>query len=639
MSSSPSPAPTAAKPIPIAEFAAKLLGSYTSEGYRVSTTSRVRTVLNELVSIAGVQTSSDLNDDAIKRFIEGQPDGQSHHTFWTNFSSARGICNKAVSVGLLPSCPEFPKIPQVIDRGQATKTFDDATPNHVQRFLNHLRIRSGTWEGRRLYTLVATITFAGLFRDEALKLRVEQCDLEEGFIFFPDREVRNRSIFPPHVRIEPTLVLILANWLPFSRSEWVFPGKTRVGPWTGGKPGVRPLHQLQEEGRECGWPGVTFESLRRFHLAHAVPNIPIVAHDPLPALAGETLQEEDPQPSSPSWLSSRAGRPGQAPELVETAEVATSPSWSTAPRSPAESTPGRRTKATPITPDEATRLMVHLLQGSETWDGHRLYAVVGTALLTGLRKGEVLNLRVDDCDLEGGSLRIPQRPLPCFLRAEAKVILAEWLPNVAGRTPWLFPGTKLMGPWIGGRPGEKPTQRLKKAARAVGLEGVTFESLRRHHNQSLEGWLLSEEFGTTAPPTRFAEGPQPRPPGPPPTRPRTAYPTSVNKPVPRPLVKPVVEWTPKVVEPQVPVVLFGPSDSPLVLGKVKPPLSKIRYRVVKALLDAGPTGLSKSQLVRGVTGDAWGVVMRLKKSDEDWDKVIHPPTDDGKLHYRIARPD
>jgi integrase len=44
--------------------------------------------------------------------------------------------------------------------------------------------------------------------------------------------------------------------------------------------------------------------------------------------------------------------------------------------------------------------------------------------------------------------------------------------------PWYSPGVELERPWAGGRPGHRPIDRLKAAGREVGIEGLTWQSLR-----------------------------------------------------------------------------------------------------------------------------------------------------------------
>ena len=72
------------------------------------------------------------------------------------------------------------------------------------------------------------------------------------------------------------------------------------------------------------------------------------------------------------------------------------------------------------------------------------------------------------------------------------------------------------------------------------------------------------------------------------------------------------------------VTLYGMRDKPVVNGKEKRPLKSALYKVVKALIEAGEEGLMKSGLEKA-SSDYWHALDSLKKSDSDWDEVIHFP--------------
>lgn len=76
------------------------------------------------------------------------------------------------------------------------------------------------------------------------------------------------------------------------------------------------------------------------------------------------------------------------------------------------------------------------------------------------------------------------------------------------------------------------------------------------------------------------------------------------------------------------VVLYGLRESPVVLGKTKPELGPTQYELIKRLIEAGENRCSKSKLEQ-ISSDYWKSLQSLKKSDPDWDAVIHFP---GKSH-------
>src|SRR5262249_4389430 len=84
------------------------------------------------------------------------------------------------------------------------------------------------------------------------------------------------------------------------------------------------------------------------------------------------------------------------------------------------------------------------------------------------------------------------------------------------------------------------------------------------------------------------------------------------------------------------VVLHGPGERPTACGPDKVPLTRAQYDTVKALLDAGPAGLSKDQLDhKSGHGDARKILKRLAESDSDWAAVVHFPGKPGG-GYRIG---
>jgi len=83
------------------------------------------------------------------------------------------------------------------------------------------------------------------------------------------------------------------------------------------------------------------------------------------------------------------------------------------------------------------------------------------------------------------------------------------------------------------------------------------------------------------------------------------------------------------------VMLFGRGEQPEVNGKRKPILTAPRYDAVKALIEAGESGLTKDQLDKksGHT-DARKLLKALANDDDDWAEVIIFPGTPGK-GYRI----
>jgi integrase len=121
------------------------------------------------------------------------------------------------------------------------------------------------------------------------------------------------------------------------------------------------------------------------------------------------------------------------------------------------------------------------------WFSWRLYAAVAVAVYTGLRRDELLCLRLVDVDLAEGIIFVvplPERDVktpgsvrPVPICPELGVILAAWMP-LAGPVH-LFPGVKRKGAWRGGKSGHRPADELKAACVAAGIAPGTWQWCRR----------------------------------------------------------------------------------------------------------------------------------------------------------------
>jgi integrase len=157
-----------------------------------------------------------------------------------------------------------------------------------------------------------------------------------------------------------------------------------------------------------------------------------------------------------------------------------------------------------LTALEVTRLLELLTldvaerRGYAGWCARRLQALVALVCYTGMRLGEALWLQVVDVDLVERVIEIVDRPGSHelkTLKASAPVIcphalvpiLTDWLlhrddsPRAVVRPPsvYVFRNWRQASPWTGGPPGHKPLQRLRAVAARCGIEGVTFQALRR----------------------------------------------------------------------------------------------------------------------------------------------------------------
>jgi integrase len=161
--------------------------------------------------------------------------------------------------------------------------------------------------------------------------------------------------------------------------------------------------------------------------------------------------------------------------------------------------PGREKKHHPIA--DLVKVLSHLEANAGDWPGRRLYTLASTVAHTGLRRNEALRMRVEDVSLAERVLWVVARgedglktagseapvPIPGPLAAA----LASWLPIVD--SPWLFPCLTRGGPWTGGTAEKCALGQLREAGRAVGVEGLTWQSLRHSWATHAESaWGLPE---------------------------------------------------------------------------------------------------------------------------------------------------
>ncbi len=83
------------------------------------------------------------------------------------------------------------------------------------------------------------------------------------------------------------------------------------------------------------------------------------------------------------------------------------------------------------------------------------------------------------------------------------------------------------------------------------------------------------------------------------------------------------------------VVLYGPTESPIVDGKKVTPLRIKQYDVMLALVRAGEKGLTKTALADASWGGARGILNRLRKTSAAWSRVISFPGKTGG-GYRVS---
>lgn len=226
----------------------------------------IRQVLEEFDQV-GIKLTSELQPPAIGRWIKAHPD-RGAMTVKKLLGSLRAACSYAVQMRYLERSPfEFRR-----EWVRAPKTL---APKHhsaeaISSVLKHLESeRLLGWEEHRLYALTALYAYTGLRKMEALNSKVADYHLDDGFFDLVAHRRLKTSDSEQPIPLPSRLVAILRDWLPKTGSDWAFPNKGRMGPWTGGSPGRKPLDRIKIAGERAGVKGFTVLSLRHSWATHA----------------------------------------------------------------------------------------------------------------------------------------------------------------------------------------------------------------------------------------------------------------------------------------------------------------------------------------------------------------------------------
>jgi integrase len=274
-------------PIAFDRFIAELLKLYDFPLRSKATRDKLRYTLEILAGLLGPDgTTAGLSIDLVASFVKSRPPGESPHTTHGLLANVRSACNFAVSQGYLRTSP-FSYRKRWIRLSAPTRK-KHHSQDEIRRVLDLLatEVRDTTgwarWRARRLQALASTVAYTGLRRDEALHLHGADVDLPGRMILLVERsKLLKTEMSSQPVPICLALVPILESWMGHCRDipeasidsppdcPYLFPGVTRVGAWTGGPPGSRPLDQLKAAGERAGVQEFTFQSLRHSWATHA----------------------------------------------------------------------------------------------------------------------------------------------------------------------------------------------------------------------------------------------------------------------------------------------------------------------------------------------------------------------------------
>jgi integrase len=269
----------------------------------IQTRSQIRSILREVGNLAEISTVPDLTPETVTLLVLQWMKSQLVRvTIQNRLRVLRTVCKYAVNRGYLSSNPVeargrwipdgYDGLPLPMPKSRPGLSHDEVT-----RLLIRLQDASTTWDGHRLFALVATVVYAGLHTAEALNLEWEHCDTSERIIRILKCSLERRAR-----RFPPKLAEILDQWRPLCGSEWVFPGAMLVGPWTGGNSKSKPLSRLKAAGLAVDIEGLNFDRLREFwERSSPGLELPIFESEPPPVrrYTGPERPKPGPKPSNP----------------------------------------------------------------------------------------------------------------------------------------------------------------------------------------------------------------------------------------------------------------------------------------------------------------------------------------------------
>lgn len=280
-------------------FAHRVVLDYLGRDAAPSTVRQVKQVLRELAA-AGVSESYQIDNTAIARWRLAHP-SRGTETIKSHLRCLSAICTIAAHEGWIERDPF--DLHSVKDRVRADarpkgpRRQYHRTPDEIREMLalSTKEAAGERWEDLRRWAYAHTLFLTGARAGEVQHLLARNVDHRNGTITIEPVEVpirggKTRWWRPKTVGSAttlpagPRLLAVLAAWegrrlsperepryrIPIRRDcPWLFPGKTLVGPWTCGGPGVRPLDQIRDLGRRAGIDGLAQKSARKSVGTHA----------------------------------------------------------------------------------------------------------------------------------------------------------------------------------------------------------------------------------------------------------------------------------------------------------------------------------------------------------------------------------
>jgi integrase len=262
------------EPIPWDTFRTEVLRLYQSPSRRPATRAKIRQVLDEFGFIC--TSTAQLDPGAISDWLALH----ARRKAVTNRSLLSAL-RRAARYGAYKHWVDNPFDFQRLDGWFPADELDDIG-DEFARHKSEAEIaavlrradregQEGGWIERRLRAAIWTWAYTGAGSREVLGLRVHDVDLEADIISFrshPRRRLKTGAR-AAELSIAPPLKPVLAGWISECRSEWLFPGRRRHGPWLTGSPRYRPVDRVRQLGERAGVRGLTILAFRHSIGTHA----------------------------------------------------------------------------------------------------------------------------------------------------------------------------------------------------------------------------------------------------------------------------------------------------------------------------------------------------------------------------------
>lgn len=254
-------------------FTDEILSLYTPPLCAKATYFVVRQVLRELGE-SGIRHTGQLTEPGIAKWIVGTCERRSTVRTLSLLRTLAPITQRAKLWGYCRYDPFAIKPPKkwlrvdaIVDAEAEERRRKSQPLAAIGRVLDLLDAEAagGDWSANRLRALVYLYAFTGLRKGEALYLQAANLDLAAHRLTItakPGWKPKTLASAAPLPIVGP-LAAVLEHWLPLTGSEWVFPGKRRVGPWVSGAPGTKPLDQIKAAGERAGVANLTILGFRK----------------------------------------------------------------------------------------------------------------------------------------------------------------------------------------------------------------------------------------------------------------------------------------------------------------------------------------------------------------------------------------